>query len=95
MQLTQIPEEKNKIALLDEYFKNFGDVSNIKVRHNNRSDCALVTFTDANCAAAAMSNPAAILGNRFIRVHDLTLQRYFNLLFADDLVRSTERRETA
>lgn len=80
MQLTQIPEEKNKIALLDEYFKNFGDVSNIKVRHNNRSDCALITFTDANCAAAVMSNPAAILGNRFIRVNYLNSTMLFQSL---------------
>jgi hypothetical protein len=90
LQLTHIPKEKLTMATLEGFFSRYGSVRSVTLRHNNRDDCALVSFVDTAAVEAAMKSSQAILDNRFVRVclfRSLRLT-HASSLYADVGVRS-------
>ena len=56
--------------LRGRYFRKYGQLANIKLKFDGsreHDDCAVVEFEDLVSAEAAVKDPNAVLGNRFIR----------------------------
>lgn len=61
-----IPPESCSLEAMNEFFKQFGSIVNIKVE--TRIQKALVQFGHYRDAQKAYEHPGSILGNRFVRV---------------------------
>lgn len=68
LEVRKIPPELNTISKLNEYFGQFGEVTQIVVCHEGDREAALVTFASQSEAMAANRCPDAVLGNRFIKL---------------------------
>ena len=63
-----LPVELNSITSLDSHFSKFGVLVNIQIHFEGDPCSALLTFVDADEAAAAINSTEAIMNNRFIKV---------------------------
>ncbi|CAO3597098.1 unnamed protein product [Absidia cylindrospora] len=63
--IDNIPPEKCQIIPINEYFKKFGNITNI----NLQSQKALVQFSTRAEAEAAHASPDVIFDNRFVKVY--------------------------
>ncbi|KAL3097452.1 hypothetical protein niasHS_003900 [Heterodera schachtii] len=64
----KIPPELNKIAQIDQHFSRFGQVTNIQVQYEGRTDSALVTFKTRREAMSAYKSTEPLFNNRFVKV---------------------------
>uniref|UniRef100_A0A914I4D3 60S ribosomal export protein NMD3 n=1 Tax=Globodera rostochiensis TaxID=31243 RepID=A0A914I4D3_GLORO len=92
----KIPPELNKIAQIDQHFSRFGQVTNIQVQYEGRTDSALVTFKTRRDAMIAYKSTEPIFNNRFVKLLEASLvkmhpgisnepiqyPRYFTKVFA-------------
>ncbi|KAG8935910.1 hypothetical protein FRC02_005665 [Tulasnella sp. 418] len=62
----RIPAEKLNLAAVNDYFKNFGTVTNVAI--DAKSSKALVSFETHEQAYAAWKSEDAVLGNRFVKL---------------------------
>ncbi|KAG0217345.1 hypothetical protein B0O80DRAFT_529018 [Mortierella sp. GBAus27b] len=62
-----IPDEFNSIDKVNEFFKQFGNLTNIQVDQSAHK--ALIQYSSRDEASAAYNSPEVIFGNRFVKVY--------------------------
>ncbi|KAF9996654.1 hypothetical protein BGZ65_007769 [Modicella reniformis] len=62
-----IPDEYNSIDKVNEFFKQFGNLTNIQVDQSAHK--ALIQYSTREEANAAYNSPEVIFGNRFVKVY--------------------------
>jgi len=62
-----IPDEFNSIDKVNEFFKQFGNLTNIQVDQSAHK--ALIQYSTREEASAAYNSPEVIFGNRFVKVY--------------------------
>lgn len=62
-----IPDEYNSIDKVNEFFKQFGNLTNIQVDQSSHK--ALIQYSTREDASAAYNSPEVIFGNRFVKVY--------------------------
>ncbi|KAG0252572.1 RNA-binding protein 27, partial [Mortierella polycephala] len=62
-----IPDEYNTIDRVNEFFKQFGSLTNIQV--DQPAHKALIQYSTREEASAAYNSPEVIFGNRFVKVY--------------------------
>ncbi|KAF9111475.1 hypothetical protein BGX27_004872 [Mortierella sp. AM989] len=62
-----IPDEYNTIDKVNEFFKQFGSLTNIQVDQSAHK--ALIQYSSREEANAAYNSPEVIFGNRFVKVY--------------------------
>ncbi|KAF9994323.1 hypothetical protein BGZ80_005782 [Entomortierella chlamydospora] len=62
-----IPDEYNTIDKVNEFFKQFGSLTNIQV--DQPAHKALIQYSNRDEASAAYNSPEVIFGNRFVKVY--------------------------
>ncbi|KAG0212711.1 hypothetical protein BGX28_005744 [Mortierella sp. GBA30] len=62
-----IPDEYNTIDKVNEFFKQFGSLTNIQV--DQPAHKALIQYSTRDEASAAYNSPEVIFGNRFVKVY--------------------------
>lgn len=66
IRVSEIPEENNDIGQLNDHFKQFGTINDVKCQKNAQT--AYIEFETAEGAKAAVDSAVPIFGNRFITV---------------------------
>ncbi|KAF9199240.1 hypothetical protein BGZ49_010668 [Haplosporangium sp. Z 27] len=62
-----IPDEFNTIDKVNEFFRQFGSLTNIQV--DQAAHKALIQYSNRDEASAAYNSPEVIFGNRFVKVY--------------------------
>eukprot|EP01116_Phalansterium_solitarium_P015363 TRINITY_DN3389_c0_g1_i1.p1 TRINITY_DN3389_c0_g1~~TRINITY_DN3389_c0_g1_i1.p1 ORF type:complete len:987 (-),score=217.63 TRINITY_DN3389_c0_g1_i1:331-3291(-) len=67
LMVKNVPPELCTIEKFNEHFKKFGAIVNIQVKPEQKM--GIVQYTELPGAKAAIRDPEAVFGNRFVRVH--------------------------
>eukprot|EP00124_Ichthyophonus_hoferi_P002591 Ihof_evm4s182 gene=Ihof_evmTU4s182 len=69
VEISGLPIEHNNVPALSEYFCRYGMITNIQLEYGGVSHIARIHFSNPQEAYAAIHDPNAVFGNRFIKLY--------------------------